>query len=96
MPKSRGKKNPKAIEGDSDMEIISKVEIIYEDMKAIKGADQEFKWGKIYQMIRDQNVPDAGLEYMPLYIHIRISGITKVATCTELSLCAKVIGWILP
>ena len=46
-------------------------------------------------MIRDQNVPDAGLEDMSLYENIRKSGITKVATHPKLFPCAKFIRWIL-
>ena len=67
MPKKRWNKKDKATEGDSDVEIISMMEIIYEDTKDITGADQEFKWGEIYQIIRDQNAPDAGLEDKALY-----------------------------
>ena len=48
MPKKSGKKEPKASEVDSDVEIISRTEIKFEDTKAITGADQEFKWGEIY------------------------------------------------
>ena len=47
------------------------IEIIYEDTKSIIGAKPEFKWGQIYHMIKDQNVPDAGLEYIALYDNIR-------------------------
>ena len=78
------------------MEIISRTEIIYEYTKAITVANQEFKWGKIYQINRDQNVPDVGLEEMPLYINIRKSSIMKVAMHPEFFPCAEVIGWILP
>ena len=47
-------------------------------------------------MIKDQNVPDAGLEDMPLYENIRKSGITKESTHPKLFPCAELIGWILP
>ena len=47
-------------------------------------------------MIKDQTVPDAGLEDIPLYVNIRKSSITKVATRLELFPCVEVIGWILP
>ena len=46
-------------------------------------------------MIKDKTIPDVSLEYMPLYINIERSTITKVATCPELFMCAEVIGWIL-
>ena len=58
MPKKSGKKKATASEVDSDVEIISRTKIKFEDTKAITGVDQEFKWGDIYQMIREQNVPD--------------------------------------
>ena len=47
-------------------------------------------------MLQDQKVPDAGLEDIPLYENILISGITKVSTRPEFFPCAKVISWILP
>ena len=96
MPKKSGKKKAKATEVDSDVEIISKSEIIFEDTKAITRAGQELKWGEIYHMTRDQNVPNAGLEDMSLYENIRKPGIIKETTCPELFPCAEVIGWILP
>ena len=96
IPKKSGKKKAKASEVDSDVEIISRIEITFEDTKAITRVDQEFKWGKIYQMIRDQNIPDASLEDMSLYENIRKSDITKAATCPDLLPCVEVIGWILP
>ena len=80
MPKKSGKRKSKASEVDSDVEIISRTEITFEDTKAITGADQEFKWGEIHHMIRDQNVLDAGLEEMSLYENIKNSGITKDST----------------
>ena len=53
MPKKSGKKKAKAIEADLDVDIISRTEITFEDTKAMMGTDQEFKWGEIYQLIRD-------------------------------------------
>ena len=78
------------------MEIISRIEIIYEDTKDITGAELDFKWGQIYHMIKDHNVLDVLLEDMPLYDNIRKSGITKVAMHLELFPCVEVIEWILP
>ena len=90
MPK-KGKKKAHATGDDPDVDIVSKMEIIYEDTKSIIGVESEFKWGHIYQMIKDKNIPYAGLEDMSLYINIKISSITKVATCLELFPCAKFI-----
>ena len=61
MPKKGGTKKFKDTEVDSYLEIISRIEITFEDTNTITGANQEFKWGKIYKMIKDQNVLDAGL-----------------------------------
>ena len=91
MPK-KGKKKAHATGDDLDVDIVSKMEIIYEDTKSIIGEESEFKWGQIYQMIKDKTIPYVGLEDMSLYINIKISSITKVATFPELFPCAEVIG----
>ena len=75
----KGKKKSKATEDDLDLEILLRIEIIYEDINVVTGAEPEFKWGQIYPMIKDQNIPDAGLEYIPIYANIMRSGMTKVA-----------------
>ena len=94
MPK-KGKKKAQATRDYLDVEIVSKMEIIYEDTESVTGVEQEFKWGKIYQMIKDKTVLDVGLEDIALYVNIKISTITKVATRLELFPCAEVIDWIL-
>ena len=47
-------------------------------------------------MIKDQNVPDEGLDDMPLYENIRKSGIMKAAMHPEIFPCDEVIRWIIP
>ena len=79
MPK-KGKKKAKVVEEESDLEIMTRVEIIYEDTKSVIGAEPEVKWGKIYPMIQDQKVPDVGLEDLPLFGNIFRSWIAKVST----------------
>ena len=79
MP-NKGKNKSKVSEEDSDLEIMPRIEIIYEDTKYIIEVEPEFKWGQIYPMIKDQKVPDAGLEDTPLYENILRYGITKVST----------------
>ena len=59
MSKRKKKKAPVA-EGEPDVEIITKVEYIYEDTRATTGVDLDYKWGEIYRMIANQNVPDVG------------------------------------
>ena len=71
MPKRGGKKKEKSSEVDSDVEIISRMKIKFEDTKAITGAAPEFRWGDLYQMIRDRNIPDVGLKEMFLYQNIK-------------------------
>ena len=60
MPK-KGKKKAEVTREDSYMETLSRMEIIYENMKSITGVEPEFKWGQIYQMIKDKTIPDASL-----------------------------------
>ena len=50
------KKKAQAIEEDPNVEIITRVEVIYEDTKAITGIHPEYKWGDIYRMISNQSV----------------------------------------
>ena len=47
-------------------------------------------------MKKDHNVPDAGLEDIPLYVNIRKSSITTVSTLPEIFYFSEVIKWILP
>ena len=72
------------------------MEIIYEDTKAITGAEPNFKWGQMFHMLKEKKVPEAGLEELALYENILRYGITKVATRPRIIPCAEVIGWILP
>ena len=66
----KGKKKVQAMEDDPEVKVITRVEIVYKDTKAFTGIDPEYKWGKIYQMIKDRSVPDAGLEDLPIYRNI--------------------------
>ena len=45
------KKKAQATEEEPEIEIITRVEVIYEDTKAITGIDPKYKWGEISQMI---------------------------------------------
>ena len=74
------------------MEVITRVEFIYEDTKAITGVEPEYKWGEVYRMISSQSVLDAGFEDMPIYAKIERSALMKVATRPELFPCSYVIG----
>ena len=47
----RQKKKAHVIEGEPDVEIITKVEYIYEDTRATTGVELDYKWGDMYQMI---------------------------------------------
>ena len=55
----RQKKKALLAEGEPDVEIITKVECIYEDTKATTGVEPDYKWGDIYRLISNQEVPDA-------------------------------------
>ena len=95
MSKRQKKKDP-MVEGEPEVEIITKIEFIYEDAKATTGVEPDYKWGEIYRMIANQNVPDAGFEELTIYANIEKSSLMKVATRTKLFPCSKVIGCILP
>ena len=95
MSKRQKKKAP-MVEGEPEVEIITKVEYIYEDTKASTGVELDYKWGYIYRMIANQNVLDVSFEEMTIYANIEKSALMKVATRPELFPCSEVIGWILP
>ena len=52
------------------MEIITKVEYIYEETRATTRVEPDYKWGEIYRMISNQDVPDAGFEELTIYTNI--------------------------
>ena len=57
----KGKKKPKIVEYDSDTKMaeaapVARVEIIYEDTKAITGTEPEFKWGQMFHMLVEKKV----------------------------------------
>ena len=82
MTNKSTKKNSKASGSDSDVEIILGTgrETRFEDTKEITGISPKFKWGELYEMIRDQYIPDASLKEMVLYQNIKSLGITKAST----------------
>ena len=95
MSKRQKKKAP-IVEGEPEVEIITRVEYIYEDTKATTGVEPDYKWGEIYRMIANQNVLDAGYEELTIYANIEKSALMNLATRPELFLCSEVISWILP
>ena len=70
MPR-KVKKKVQAMEDDPEVEVFTKVEIIYKDTKPLTGVDPKFIWGKIYQMIKDHTIPGVGLEDIPIYTNIK-------------------------
>ena len=74
------------------IEIVPKMELIYEYTKAFTRVEPEFRCGQIYQMIKDQSIPNAGLEDIPIYENIMKSAIMKFSTCLELFPCIEVIS----
>ena len=89
MTKKGTKKRSKASEVDADLEIISgsRTQTRFVDTKEITGISPEFKWGELYQMIRDQKILDAGLEEMIIYQNIIRLGISKDAMHPKLFPC---------
>ena len=90
----RQNKKPLVAEGEPDVEIITKVEYIYEDTIATTRVELDYKWGEIYWMISNQDVPDAGFEELTIYANIKKYVLMKVATRPELFPCSEVISWI--
>ena len=80
------------MEGEPEVEIITKVEYIYEDTKDTTRVEPYYKWGAIYRMIVNQNVPNAGFEELTMYANIKKSSLMKVATRPMLFPCSEVIG----
>ena len=76
----RQKKKAAVVEGEPEVEIITKVEYIYEDTKASIGVELDYKWGEIYMMIVNQNIPDVGFKELTIYANIEKSTLMKVAT----------------
>ena len=79
----RQKKKSQVAEGEPEVEIITKVEFIYEDTRDATGVELDYKWGEIFRMISNQNVPDAGFEELMIYANIEKSALMKVATDTN-------------
>ena len=50
MSKRQKKKAP-VVEEEPDVEVITRVEFIYEDTKCIIGVELEYQWGEIYRLI---------------------------------------------
>ena len=95
MPK-RQKKKAQVDEEEPEVEVITRLEIIYEDTKATTRVEPDYKWGEIFRMISSENVPNAGFEERTIYTNIERSAFMKVATRPKLFPCSEVIGWILP
>ena len=83
----RQKKKAHVVEGEPKVEIITRVEYIYEDTKATTEVELDYKWGEIYRMITNQNVPNAVFEELTIYANIEKSALMKVATRPELFSC---------
>ena len=64
------KKKAQATEDEPKVEIVTKVEVIYEDTKATTRVELEYKRGEVYRMISNQSIPEAGFEDMPIYANI--------------------------
>ena len=92
----RQKKKAQVAEEEHGVEIITKVEFIYEDTKATTRVEPDYKWGEIFILISNQNVLDAQFEELTIYANIEKSSFMKVATRPELFPCSEVIVWILP
>ena len=86
------KNKSQAAEEEPKVEIVTKVEVIYEDTKSITEVEPEYKWGEVYRMISNLSIPKFGFKDMSIYAIIERSSIMKVATRPELFPCLEVIG----
>ena len=55
MSKRQKKKAP-AVKEEPDIEVITKVEYIYEDTKCIIAVEPKYQWGEIYRLITRREV----------------------------------------
>ena len=69
MSKHQKKKAP-AVKEEPDVEVITKVEYIYEDTKCIIAVEPKYQWGEIYRLITRREVPDIGFEEENIYVNI--------------------------
>ena len=76
MSKRQKKKAP-IFEGEPEVEIITKVEYIYEDTRATIGVEPDYKWGEMYRLISNQEVLDTGFEELTIYANIENSALLK-------------------
>ena len=50
----RQKKKALVVEEEPEVEVITKVDSIYEDTRCTTGVEPEYKWGEIYRLISHQ------------------------------------------
>ena len=60
MSKRQKKKAP-VVEEVPEAETETKTEYIYEETQCASGVEPEYKWGVIYRLISQREVPDTGL-----------------------------------
>ena len=67
----KGKKKANIVDYDSYEEVVEapppRIEIVYEDTKAVTGDELDFKWGQIYHWLVEKKVMEAWLEELALY-----------------------------
>ena len=61
------------VEEEPEVEVVTKIEYIYEDTKCISGIEPEYQWGEVYRLITRREVPDMGLEEESIYANIERS-----------------------
>ena len=83
MSKRQKKKAP-AVEEEPDVEVITRVEYIYEDTKCIIGVEPEYQWGEIYRWITYREVPDIGFEEENIYVNIERSSLMNISMRSKL------------
>ena len=59
MSKRQKKKAP-VVQEEPEVEVVTKIECIYEDTKCISRVEPEYQWGEVYRLITRREVPDMG------------------------------------
>ena len=72
------------VEKEPEVEVITKVECIYEDTRCTTEVEPKYKQGEIYRLISHHEVPDIGFEEETIYANIEISALMKITTRPDL------------
>ena len=84
---NRQKKKAPVVEEKPEVEVITKVESIYEETRCTIRVEPKYKWGEIYKLISHQEVLDTCFEEVMIYGNIEKFSLMKIATKPEIFPC---------